>query len=284
MRLKYGLPESITYIMSYFEDKHLDFVLKHYQEGKFDTQKAIRRFNEAHGIRPKPRRNVFVMFSGIAAAAAIMLGVFLFHNAGQNRWTEFSTLASAQEFTLPDNSIVTLSPFSTLRYRQDEVREVEMTGKVFFDVMRDETRPFEIKADGAFVRVLGTEFQIDDGSQDGTETVNVYVADGKVLFAKNSRSEGLVLVKGMGASLKEGEEKPVADENPDINSIAWQRGSFIFDQTPLKEVLDCLSEYYEVSFAASGLDRRLSGEFYNDDLDLIISLIESALDVTIIKK
>ena len=284
MRLKYGLPESITYIMSYFEDKHLDFVLKHYQEGKFDTQKAIRRFNEAHGIRPKPRRNVFVMLSGIAAAAAIVLGVFLFHNAGQNRWTEFSTLASAQEFTLPDNSIVTLSPFSTLRYRQDEVREVEMTGKVFFDVMRDETRPFEIKADGAFVRVLGTEFQIDDGSQDGTETVNVYVADGKVLFAKNSRSEGLVLVKGMGASLKEGEEKPVADENPDINSIAWQRGSFIFDQTPLKEVLDCLSEYYEVSFAASGLDRRLSGEFYNDDLDLIISLIESALDVTIIKK
>ena len=110
------------------------------------------------------------------------------------------------------------------------------------------------------------------------------MADGKVLFAKNSSSEGLVLVKGMGARLKEGEEKPVADENPDINSIAWQRGSFIFDQPPLKEVLDCLSEYNEVSFAASGLDRRLSGEFYNDDLDLIISLIESALDVTIIKK
>ena len=34
--------------MSDIEDKKLDFVLKHYQEGKFDTQKAIDRFNKAH--------------------------------------------------------------------------------------------------------------------------------------------------------------------------------------------------------------------------------------------
>ena len=42
--------------MSQFEDKHLDFVLKHYQEGKFDTRKAISRFNEAHGIVPRTIR------------------------------------------------------------------------------------------------------------------------------------------------------------------------------------------------------------------------------------
>ena len=56
--------------MSDFEDKHLDFVLKHYQEGKFDTQKAINRFNEAHGIVQKPRRRVLPWVSGVAAAAA----------------------------------------------------------------------------------------------------------------------------------------------------------------------------------------------------------------------
>ena len=44
--------------MSDFEDKHMDFVLKHYQEGKFDTQKALQRFNEAHGIMQKPRRSL----------------------------------------------------------------------------------------------------------------------------------------------------------------------------------------------------------------------------------
>ena len=54
--------------------------------------------------------------------------------------------------------------------------------------------------------------------------------------------------------------------------------------TPLRDVLETLSEHYKVSFAATDLDKQLSGEFYAEDLDLIISLIESALDVHIIKR
>ena len=39
-----------------------------------------------------------------------------------------------------------------------------------------------------------------------------------------------------------------------------------------------------ISFVADDLSKRLSGEFYTDDLDLIITLIEAALDVNIIKR
>ena len=39
--------------MSHSEDRHLDFVLKHYQPGRFDTQKAIGRFKDANGILEK---------------------------------------------------------------------------------------------------------------------------------------------------------------------------------------------------------------------------------------
>ena len=117
-----------------------------------------------------------------------------------------------------------------------------------------------------------------------SELTRLTVADGKVLFAKGPEEEGVILTKGMGATIEEGAEMPVVEEVADINSIAWQRGSFIFDQTPLKDVLDCLSKYYHVSFVATDLSKRLSGEFYADDLDLIIELIESALDVTIIKR
>ena len=59
--------------MADFEDRHMDFVLKHYQEGKFDTQKAIKRFNEAHGIVQKPHRRMLPWVSGIAAAAAAVV-------------------------------------------------------------------------------------------------------------------------------------------------------------------------------------------------------------------
>ena len=265
--------------MSDFEDKHLDFVLKHYQEGKFDTQKAIDRFNEAHGIVQKPRRRVLPWVSGIvAAAAAVVLCVFLFRDNGQQ--IQLMADAQVQEFILPDGTEVTLAPGSKLSYSEKSPRNTALEGKAYFEVAHDEAVPFEITSDGAFVRVLGTKFMVDAGSS----VKEVYVTEGKVLFAKSSDAEGVILTKDMQATLSPDENLPVIAVEPDVNSIAWQRGSFIFDKTPLREVLKTLSEHYKVSFIANDLSKELSGEFYAEDLDLIISLIESALDVHIIKR
>ena len=260
----------------------MDFVLKHYQEGKFDTQKALQRFNEAHGIVQKPRRRVLPWVSGVAAAAAaVILCVFLFRgNDQQKHQIQLMASADVQEFVLPDGSEVTLAPGSRLTYSEKSPRNTALEGKAYFEVARDEAVPFEITSDGAFIRVLGTKFMVDAGSS----VKEVYVTEGKVLFAKSSDSEGVILTKDMQATLSELDAVPVIAMEPDVNSIAWQRGSFIFDKTPLKEVLETLSEHYKVSFAATDLDKQLSGEFYAEDLDLIISIIESALDVHIVKR
>ena len=266
--------------MSDFEDKHMDFVLKHYQEGKFDTQKAIQRFNEAHGIVQKPRRRVLPWVSGmVAAAAAVVLCVFLFRG-NEQQMIELIANNAVKEFALPDGTEVTLAPGSKLSYSEKSPRKTQLEGKAYFEVARDEAVPFEITSDGAFVRVLGTKFMVDAGSS----VKEVYVAEGKVLFARKSDAEGVILTKDMQATLSPDENVPVIAVEPDVNSIAWQRGSFIFDKTPLREVLETLSKHYKVSFAATDLDKQLSGEFYAEDLDLIISLIESALDVHIIKR
>ena len=265
--------------MSDFKDKHLDFVLKHYQEGKFDTQKAINRFNEAHGIVQKPRRRVLPWVSGmVAAAASVVLCVFLFR--GNEQQIQLMADAQVQEFVLPDGTEVTLAPGSKLSYSDKSPRKTHLEGKAYFEVARDEAVPFEITSDGAFVRVLGTKFMVDAGSS----VKEVYVTEGKVLFAKSSDAEGVILTKNMQATLSPDTNVPVVSMEADVNSIAWQRGSFIFDKTPLREVLKTLSEHYKVSFIANDLSKELSGEFYAEDLDLIISLIESALDVHIVKK
>ena len=264
--------------MSDIEDKKLDFVLKHYQEGKFDTQKAIDRFNKAHGIEQKPRRRVLPWVSGIvAAAAAVALGVFLFID-GQ-KTVEVYAMSDVQEVVLPDGTEISLAPGSMLSYKEKSPRSVQLDGKAYFEVARNKTVPFEVKADGVYVKVLGTKFLVDAAG----DSKEVYVTEGKVFFARKSDAEGVILTKDMQAVLSETDAVPVIGE-ADVNTLAWQRGTFIFDQTPLKEVLDCLSEYYGVAFAADHLDRCLSGEFISDDLDLILTIIESALDVTIIKK
>ena len=264
--------------MSDFEDKHMDFVLKHYQEGKFDTQKAIDRFHEAHGIVQKPRRRVLPWVSGIVAAAAVVLCVFIFR--GNNQQIQLMANTTMKEFVLPDGSEVTLAPGSRLTYSEKSPRKTRLEGKAFFEVARDESVPFEITSEGAFVRVLGTKFMVDAGSS----VKEVYVTEGKVLFAKASDAEGVILTKDMQAILSPDQNVPIIAEKADINSLAWQRGSFIFDQTPLKDVLTILSKHYKVSFVANDLSKKLSGEFDAEDLDLIISLIESALDVNIVMR
>ena len=35
--------------MSEYDDRHIDFVTRHYKVGAFDTQKAIDRFNARYG-------------------------------------------------------------------------------------------------------------------------------------------------------------------------------------------------------------------------------------------
>ena len=266
--------------MSHPEDRHLDFVLKHYKEGAFDTQKAIERFKNANGPGQASRRRWNSLLYAVSAAAAILLGAFLFHNRQSRQWTELYADSAMKTFILPDSSCVTLAPGSNMSYMIKDSRKVKMEGKIYFDVARDESRPFEIEADGAFVKVLGTEFMVDTPD----DKVMVYVAEGKVLFAKEESEKGIILTKGMSATLQAGYDTPVTDVVPDVNSIAWKRGSFIFENTPLKDVLDCLSKHYKTSFAATDLSKRLSGEFCTDDLDLIIELIGSALDVTIVKR
>ncbi len=264
--------------MSDIEDKYMDFVLKHYQEGKLDMQKAIERFNEAHGIIRKPHRKILPWASGLVAAATVVLCIFIFHK--NEKQIQLIANTEVKEFVLPDGSDVTLAPGSRLTYCKKTPRKTHLEGKAFFEVTHDENVPFEITSDGAFVRVLGTKFMVDVSSS----AKEVYVTEGKVLFAKSADSEWVILTKDMQAVLSPDGNTPSLAMEPDINSIAWLRGTFIFDNSPLTKVLETLSEYYNVSLAATDSDRQLSGEFYTEDLDLIIRLIESALDVHIIKK
>ena len=271
--------------MPQFEDKHLDFVTRHYKEGAFDTRKALDRFNSSHGLQSQKPHTVRLRWVSVAAVAAVvLLGIFLVRPSSHGSWNELVAESEIITGLLPDSTSVTLAPGSTLRYRyfKGESREVEMTGKIYFDVARDKSRPFEITTGNAYIKVLGTSFQVD-ATAGSNKAVKVDVLSGKVLFARNEDVNGVVLTKGMGATLPYGKDTPVLDTKSNNNAIAWQRGTFIFDNTPLKDVLNILSKHYKVSFVCNDLSKNLSGEFSTEDLDTIITLIEEALGVNILK-
>ena len=292
--------------MENYQERNLGFVLKHYRKGAFDTGKAIAGFN-AHvsadvetgrlsmrGARSgKTIRTVWL--SVVSTAAAVAVGAFIYFNTGSRRWAEFATADAVHTCVLPDNTVVTAAPNSSVRFRKGRTfsrnRQVEMSGKVFFQVARDSGHPFEITSGAGYVKVLGTEFQIEEiladqntDDQNIVTRTEVSVRSGKVFFSKTPETKGLVLTEDMSASLDRKGNLPVLI-NHAPNPEVWATGVFEYDSVPLREVLDELSGYYgavlEVTSDKSTENKRLTGSFDAGDLEEIISLVEEALDVKI---
>lgn len=262
------------------EDRMIDFVAKSYEENRFDPKKALARSQNGslrRSLSLSKRTVMLKRIAGVAAAAAV--GIFLYLS-WLTSWTGYAAYDIAQTFTLPDSSSVTLAPGSTLRLQKHkDKRLVQMTGKVYFNVRHDDRAPFRVNAGSGFVKVLGTRFQVDS-----RDPISVSVVSGKVLFsAIRSGEEALILTKGQSAVLDPAASKPVEITPKHPNPAAWATGEFIYDNTPLPEVLSELSEYYDVTLVAfdaghsSGESRRLSGEFSTSSLPEILNLINSAL-------
>lgn len=266
------------------EDRMIDFVAKSYEENRFDPKKALARSQNGslrRSLSLSKRTVMLKRIAGVAAAAAV--GIFLYLS-WLTQWTGYAAYDIAQTFTLPDSSSVTLAPGSTLSLQKHkDKRLVQMTGKVYFNVRHDDRAPFRVDAGSGFVKVLGTRFQVDS-----RDPISVSVVSGKVLFsAIRSGEEALILTKGQSAVLDPAASKPVEITPKHPNPAAWATGEFIYDNTPLPEVLSELSEYYDVTLVAfdaghsSGESRSLSGEFSTSSLQEILNLINSALGTDI---
>lgn len=266
------------------EDRMIDFVAKSYEENRFDPKKALARSQNGslrRSLSLSKRTVMLKRIAGVAAAAAV--GIFLYLS-WLTSWTDYAAYDIAQTFTLPDSSSVTLAPGSTLSLQKHkDKRLVQMTGKVYFNVRHDDRAPFRVDAGSGFVKVLGTRFQVDS-----RDPISVSVVSGKVLLsAIRSGEEALILTKGQSAVLDPAASKPVEITPKHPNPAAWATGEFIYDNTPLPEVLSELSEYYDVTLVAfdaghsSGESRRLSGEFSTSSLQEILNLINSALGTDI---
>ena len=263
------------------------FVLRYFQSGKLDTQRALRKVkarlaSSTSGFEemPKAREVRLGRYRWMAVAASLL--ILLAMGAYTLLQPKTITHASGSEIMachLPDGTQVTLSPHSSVSYREDNCRKVEMEGCAYFQVKHDEQHPFDVNGERGHVRVLGTQFMVDERNQGEVE---VMVTSGKVFFSARDSQEGVLLVKGKQARLASGDKKPEVISGYDVNDAAWATHQLHFVNTPLPEVLRRLSECNGgVDLHASDMSKHLTGDFTTDSLQQAIKIIEQTLDVRI---
>lgn len=266
------------------EDRKLQFVLEYYKHGKLDTGKELKKIigNSHRNVTQK----LWISFFSIAATLLICIVSYVLFKSNESAIVSVTADAGIIRHYMPDSTLAVLSKGSSIKYDADEygknLREVNMSGRVYFSVQKNGNLPFTVMGKYAQINVLGTEFEVEEILQDSI--TNVYVKSGKVVFKGKNTEKGIILTKDMNGTLKYGKEMPEVTNSIFINPSAWATGKFIYRNAPIDAVMKELSLFYKIRLYSSDHYKTLTGEFKTDNLDEIIALIEKTLDIVITKR
>jgi transmembrane sensor len=203
-----------------------------------------------------------------AACLCVMIGFAVYESmikgnlggveiAGKNvsRMTEMANAGgTAKGFTLPDNSVVTLDPGSSVYYGAEfgsKTREVVLKGSGFFQVTHNRQKPFLVFAGNIVTRVVGTSFTITSNPKN----VEVAVLTGKVIVEKAgagpTNSKGFVLTPNQKVTYYRENDHFVSGLVSEPVMIAQKSGAFPaatfnFDDVPLIDVISILEAAYGI--------------------------------------
>lgn len=148
---------------------------------------------------------------GIAAtvAALVVLTVLVINNRRDDSRPTVETEKSLPQknevvarkgarsrIVLPDGTRVWLNSDSKLQYGpsfNEDVREVTLEGEAYFDVVKDQERPFIVHTSGIDIRVLGTAFNLKSYPQEPTIEATLIHGFIEVINKKEAKSPSVIL-------------------------------------------------------------------------------------------
>jgi len=164
--------------------------------------------------------------------------------------------------TLADGTQVWLNAGSRLTFpAEDESgeRRVELEGEAYFEVAKNEAKPFYVSVGDIQVHVTGTAFNVK--AREG-RSVEVSLLSGSVLMER--RDGGLLAALKPGQRFSgeaDGGSFSVGEADMET-ALAWHNGLFVFKDEPLGSIAEQLSLWYNIDITVPQelSDRRYSGE------------------------
>lgn len=258
---------------------------------EFDSRKPWAKVLSA--IKPEKQSKgktiqLFARFRRVAAVAAIIIvgavsAYLVWENIDNSRiqMVQNDTSQTTSEILLSDGTKIWLNKGATLKYPKKfsgNKRNVEFEGEGYFEVAKDQKRPFRIETENSYIQVLGTSFNVKTDTKE--TTVNVTTGKVKVGTADGQKSE--IVTPGMTAQVIAGEVALTKTGSPNYN--AWKTGLFVFSNSTIEQVVADLNTYYakRIIIESSGtFDCSFSSSFQQASLDEILKILELTCSVTI---
>lgn len=212
---------------------------------------------------------------GWAAAAAVLLAIAMISlitkkepvnkiaqarlvqvntNITKNEWKiYFNDTDKKKKITLEDSTIVVLAAKSQIICQQPfptNRREIKMKGQAYFDVYKNQSKPFTVYAGNTATTVLGTSFCINMNEKE----VTIKLFTGKVMIkpvhpAQKGWDSTIYLLPGEQLQYHISKDDiAISAFNKKIPDHALQPSTTLsFNNEPIEEVLEKLSEKYNIS-------------------------------------
>lgn len=253
--------------------------------------KVHHRINLEQDKRPQKRIVKFV-FTISKIAAILIIGLLMGLSLQYLKKTEpvyFTSIApkgSVSQMVLPDNTIVYLNAGSQLKYTVEGLkgkREVFLDGEAWFDVTKNEEKPFVVHTPFYDIKVTGTQFNVKAYSAD--EEISTTLEEGSVQVTS---SENFKLSEP--TALQPGEQLVYNTQNKTINVkkvetrmfTAWKDNKLIFINMNLKELFVLLERKYGVDIEVTNdliLDYHYDGTIKDETILEVLDLLKETLPV-----
>ena len=249
--------------------------------GKYVLEKIIGSDKPSVSLFPKIFRYAAILV--IVAGLSFLIYNYLIFPYGSGDEIVADKMLNTK---LPDGSKVTLQKGSTLKINDFEKgRSVLLTGRAYFDIKKDESRPFTIETSSAKVQVVGTTFVVNSNDPRNTE---VFVESGQVnLYQKPEAFNGsnmmVSLASGESGELSVGTRGIRKKKVKDQNYLAWKTGFLTFRNTNMTEVANTLEDTYgiQVEFENASIRLcRLTANYKEKTSEEVLEFISETFDFT----
>jgi len=221
----------------------------------------------------------------IAASVTLMavLGYVIWFNQFKSNTIHVVAQTWGETVILPDNSEITLNKGAEITYPKEfssENRMVSLSGEAFFEVIRNENKPFIVNLSQSRVEVLGTSFNIKENN--GNNGTDVVVNTGKVRFSNTTLSKSVVLTKGEKGTLMKSTNMITKMTNTDVNVMAWKTRKIVFNDMELDKVIKTINSLYDaqISFSTDiGVNCNVTVSFENQSLEAVLSVLKLTLNL-----
>ena len=230
--------------------------------------------NIQKGLNKQQRKKTSAKkYIGIAAGFISLLMLAFFTGILSNNYTTIiAEKGEKKEIKMDDGSIIFLNGNSSISYKNNfnEDRAIELEGEAFFNISRDESRPFTVRTKDLKTRVLGTSFNIKNYKD---QLAMVSVNTGKVeVTSLSSPNNKIILTKNQQALFK-GDLKPKISKENSEDFNAWTRKMIILKNTSLENTAKIIENWYDVDiqFANDSLKQlKITGKFNDEKLSNVL--------------